>query len=147
MIERMPRWLVGLLLGGSTIVICTLANPAQAQLRRAYKGNLECGQTPATSLAIIVSAGSISADVPTYDIDGLLISPAMAGGSVDPAGVLRFGYTISSPKSELRAHYTVTLSGVGGTLTGTQVLTRATGGDSITRTCKGTVFEVELPKK
>ena len=86
-------------------------------------------------------------DAPTYGIDGLPISPAIAGGSVDLAGVLHFGYTISSPKGELRANYTVTLSAVGGTLTGTQVLTRATGGDSVTRTCKGTVFEVELPKK
>jgi hypothetical protein len=47
----------------------------------------------------------------------------------------------------LRANYTVILGAAGDTLTGTQVWTRATGGDSVTRTCKATVFEVELPKR
>src|SRR5215470_11245706 len=97
MIERMLRWLVGLLLGGSAVISCALPNTAQAQSldRRAYKGKLECEETPArTPLAIIVSDGMVTADAPTYDIDGLLISPIIAGGRVDSAGVLHFGHTV-----------------------------------------------------
>src|SRR5262249_54702051 len=125
MIEGIPRWLVGLLLGGSAVISCALASTAQAQsLRRAYKGNLECEETPArTSLAIIVDDGIVTADAPTYDMDGLLLSPIIAGGRVDSAGVLYFGYTVDVRKAVLRATYTVTLSAAGGTLTGTQVWT------------------------
>jgi hypothetical protein len=109
---------------------------------------LECEETPArTSLAIIVGDGIVTADAPTYDIDGLLISPIIAGGRVDSAGVMHFGYTVDLRKAVMRANYTVTFSAAGGTLTGTQVWTRATGGDSVTRTCTGTVFEVELSKQ
>jgi len=125
-IERMTRWLVGLLLGGSTIVTSALANSAQAQSldRRAYKGNLECEETPArTSLAIIVRDGMVTADAPTYDMDGLLISANIAAGRVDSAGVLHFGHTVFMRDAELRANYTVTLGAAGGTLTGTQVWT------------------------
>jgi hypothetical protein len=93
-----------------------------------------------------LSATVVTADTPTYDIDGLLIEPNLAAGTVDSAGVLYFGHTVYMRNAELRANYTVSLSAAGGTLTGTQVWTRATGGDSVTRTCKGTVFEVGLPK-
>src|SRR5215831_21127216 len=105
MIDKTPRWLVGLLLGGSGFVGCALANTAQAQsLRRAYKGNLECEGTPArTSLAIIVSDGIVTADAPTYDMDGLLHSANIAGGRVDSAGVLHFGHTVDMRKAVLRA--------------------------------------------
>jgi hypothetical protein len=72
----------------------------------------------------------VTADTPTYDIDGLLIEPNLAAGTVDSAGVLHFGHTVYMRNAELRANYTVSLSAAGGTLTGTQVWTRATGGDS-----------------
>jgi hypothetical protein len=41
--------------------------------------------------------------------------------------------------------YNGTLSATGGTLTGTQVLTRENIGDGGTRTCKVTFLKVELP--
>jgi len=150
MIATIPRWLVGLLLGGSTIVVSALADSAQAQSldRRALKGNLECENTPArTSLTIIVGDGRVTAVVPTYDINGVLIEPNLAGGSVDSAGNLHFGQTVYMPNAALRANYTVTLSAAGSILTGTQVWTETTGGRSVTRTCKGPVFKVGLPKQ
>ena len=133
-----------------------IGHSAQAQSldRRVYKGNLECEQTPAagksrTPLAIIVyNDGGISASADTYDIDGLrLIPAAMAAGTVDSAGVLHFAGTLWTRHEQLRANYTLTLNATGGTLTGTQVWTRATGGESVTRTCTGIVFEVEPPKR
>jgi hypothetical protein len=138
-----------IVLAGLASVTGALVTPAQAQsLDRAYKGNLECEGNPArTSLAIIVRNGNVTADAETYDIDGLLVAPNIAGGAVDSGGVLHFGHTVYMGKVELRANYKVTLGAAGGTLTGTQVWTRSTGGDGVTRTCTGAVFEVGLPKR
>lgn len=137
------------------LAIASIVHPAQPQSldRHAYKGNLECEQTPAagksrTPLVITVHNGSVTALADTYDIDGLrLIRAAIAGGTVDSAGTLHFGLTLFTHGAQLHADYTLTLSAAGGALTGTQVWTRATGGDSLTRACTGTVFEVGLPKK
>jgi len=38
MIEGIPRWLVGLLLGGSAVISCALASTAQAQSVRRAQG-------------------------------------------------------------------------------------------------------------
>lgn len=148
-----PRLLGLIALAESAIAF--IVHPAQPQSfdRRAYKGNLECEQTPAagrsrTPLAITVHNGRVTASADAYDIDGLhLISQAIAAGTVDSAGVLHFGLTLFTHDAQLRANYTLTLSAAAGTLTGTQVWTRATGGDSVTRTCTGSVFEVGLPKR
>jgi hypothetical protein len=148
-----PRLLRLIALAGSAIA--SIVQPAQPQSldRRDYKGNLECELTPAagksrTPLAITVHNGRVFASADAYDIDGLhLIPQAMAAGTVDSAGVLHFGGTLFTRDTQLRANYTLTLSAAGGTLTGTQVWTRATGGDSVTRTCTGSFFEVRLPKQ
>ena len=141
-------------IAGSVIAIGIWFNPAQPQsFDRAYKGSLECEKTPAagksrTSLGIIVRNGGVMASTDAYDIDGLrLIPAAMAAGTVDSAGVLHFAGTLWTRHEQLRANYTLTLNATGGTLTGTQVWTRSTGGDGVTRTCTGSVFEVGLPKR
>jgi hypothetical protein len=131
-------------------------HPAQPQSRdhRVYKGSLECERTPAagksrTPIAIIVyNDGGVFASADPYDIDGLrLIAATVAGGTVNSDGTLHFGVTVFMHGPQLHATYTVTLSAAGGTLTGTQVWTRETGGESVTRTCTGTVSEVGLPKQ
>jgi hypothetical protein len=62
----------------------------------------------------------------------------MAAGTVDAAGVLHLGHTAFTRDAEFRGNYTATLSGTGGTLTGTHVWARASGGD-VTRTYTGNV--------
>jgi hypothetical protein len=61
--------------------------------------------------------------------------------------MFHLGCAVYTRDAELHANYTGTLSAAGGTLTGTQVWTRSTGGGGVTRTCTGTVFEVGLPKQ
>jgi len=71
----------------------------------------------------------------------------MPAGTVDPNGVFRLGYTGYWSHYSIRGDYSGTLNATGGTLTGTQVLTREITGDGVTRTCKGTVVQVELSRQ
>ena len=119
----------------------------------AHKGSLECEQTPAgigslrTPLAIIVHNGTIVASAPIFDIDGRQeISAAVATGTVDADGVLHLAHTVSTRDATFHGDYTGTLNATGGTLTGTQVWTRAAGGGA-TRTCKGNVLKVGPPRR
>jgi hypothetical protein len=97
---------------------------------------------------MIVHHRSVDASTDVYDIDGLrLIGAVVVAGTVDSAGVLHFAGTVWTHRELLRANYTLTLSATGGTLTGTQVWTRDTGGESVTRTCTGIVSELEPPKR
>jgi hypothetical protein len=142
-------------MAGSVIAIGISFNPAQPQsFDRAYKGSMECDQIPTsagilrTTLTMTVRNGRVIASAPVFDIDGLhLITSAVAAGTLDAGGVFHLGYTISTRDAEFHGNYSGTLTATGGTLTGTQVWTQATGGESVTRTCTGIVFEVEPPKR
>jgi hypothetical protein len=125
-------------------------NPAQPQsFDRAYKGSLECEPLPPgrgtlrTTLTITVRDRNVTAVLSIFDVDGLHEVPlAMAGGTVDAAGVLHLGHTVYTSDAEFRGNYTATLSATGGTLAGTQVWTRTSGGE-VTRTCTGNVAEIK----
>jgi hypothetical protein len=144
------RTLALIVIAGSATAICALFNPAQPQsFDRAYKGSLECEQLPPgngtsrTPITITVRDGHGMAVTSIVGIDGLREDPlAMATGAVDAAGVLHLGHTVFTFDAEFRGNYTVTFSATGGTLTGTQVWTRESGGDG-TRTCTGAVFEIK----
>jgi hypothetical protein len=137
-------------------IIAIAASAGRAQPKSfdgAYKGSLECEQLTAgigvfrTPLSIIVRNGRVMALVPAFDIDGKHeLSPAMTAGTIDLDGVFRVGYTLYTRDASIGGDYSVTLNAAGGTLTGTQVLTREITGDGGTRTCKGTVVQVELPR-
>ena len=91
-----------------------------------------------------VCNGSVMA---MFDIDDLFTA-VPATGSVNASGVFHFGHRIFIRDTEVfRGEYNGTVNGAGGTLTGTQVLTRPTDKGSVSRTCKGTFFEIGLPKK
>lgn len=116
----------------------------------AYRGTLECEQRGVevfrSLLTMIIRNGLVTGGAPTLGIDGkeeLIPGP----GTVDPDGVFRFGYIFYAGDYTLRANYSGTLSDTGGTLTGTQVLTREATGDGGTRACKGTFLKVELPRQ
>jgi hypothetical protein len=143
---------VGLIaVAGLVIAIGTSPNPAHPQpIDHAYKGSLECEEMPAgnriprTSLTMTVRNGSVMA---MFDIDGLMTA-APATGPINATGVFHFGHRIFIRDAEVfHGEYNGTLNGAGGTLTGTQVLTRPTDRGSVTRTCTGTVFEVGSPKQ
>jgi hypothetical protein len=70
-----------------------------------------------------------------------------AAGTIDPDGAFRFGVSTYTEKFSFRGEYSGTLNDTGGTLAGTQVLSRQTTGDGRTRTCKGTFLKVELPRR
>jgi hypothetical protein len=100
-----------------------------------------------TPLSIIVRNGHVMALTPMFDIAGREEpAPAVAAGIVDPDGVFRLGYTVYTRDYTVRGDYSGTLNATGGTLTGTQVLTREITGDGATRICKGTFLQVELPR-
>jgi hypothetical protein len=50
-----------------------------------------------------------------------------------------------TPDAEFRGNYSGTLNATGGTLTGTQVWTRASGGGGVTRACTGALLEIKCP--
>jgi hypothetical protein len=116
----------------------------------AYKGTLECEQSGLgvlrSLLTIIIRNGLVTGGAPTLGIDGKEIL-SMGRGTVDPDGVFHFGYILYTRDYSLRADYSGTLNDTGGTLTGTQVLTREITGDVVTRTCEGTFLKVELPRQ
>lgn len=112
----------------------------------AYKGTLECewGGPEAfrSLLTIIIRDGSVTSSDGREELAGI-----PGRGTVDPDGVFRFGYILYARDYSVRADYSGMLSDTGGTLTGTQVLTRETTGDGGTRTCKGTFLKVEVPRR
>jgi hypothetical protein len=67
----------------------------------------------------------------------------MEGQGVDAGGVLDLGYTIFTRDAEFHGSYSGTLTATGGTLTGTQVWTRATSGESVTRTCTAPFWKLD----
>jgi hypothetical protein len=69
-------------------------------------------------------------------------SRVLASGTIGPDGVFRFRYTGHTGEYSFRGDYSGTLNAARGTLAGTEVFT----GDGGTRTCKGMVFQAELPK-
>ncbi len=111
-----------------------------------YKGTLECDQGGLevfrSLLTIAIRNGSITASDGREEL-----GPIPGRGTVDPGGVFRFGYIFYTRDYSLRADYSGTLNDTGGTLTGTQVLTRQITGDGGTRTCKGTFLKIELPRQ
>jgi hypothetical protein len=129
------------------------AEPVQpASLDGVYKGSMACERTTggvATfhgTLAITVRDGRhVMAATPTFDAEGrkqLLLG--WATGIVDPNGEFRVGFVAYMRDDTLHADYSGTISATGGTLTGTEVWTRATGED-VTRSCKGEFVRVERP--
>jgi hypothetical protein len=157
--SEMPKMTVRLLrsiaAAGSLIAIGALpAKPAQAQASdRMYKGSLECQPILAGSgifrmpLTISVRTNRALAMVfDVFDIDGKPdTSFAAAGGPVDENGAFHIAGTLFKGDSELRADYNGTLNAAGGTLTGTQIWTRPSGG-RVERTCAGVVSEVQTPR-
>jgi len=142
--------------GAAIAMGATPAGLARSQsFDRAYKGSMKCEQMPAgdgilrTPLAITVRNGRVVASAPMFDIDGRQeIWSAVATGTADVDGVLHFAYAVFTLDAEFHGHYTVTINAAGdGTLIGTQVGTRAIGGDVVTRKCTGTVFEVKSPRQ
>jgi hypothetical protein len=111
-----------------------------------YKGTLECQQDGLevfrSLLTIAIRNGSVTASDGREEL-----GPIPGSGTVDPDGVFRFGYILYARDYSLRADYSGTLNDTGGTLTGTQVLTREITGDVVTRTCEGTFLKVELPRQ
>jgi hypothetical protein len=119
----------------------------------AYKGSMDCEQVPSdnrifrTSLAIIVKDGKVHASMTMFDVDGKEeFLPEMAAGTVDADGALRFSDRTFTHRGNLQADYTGALNAAGGTLTGTQVWARTTG-ETVTRTCKGTVVAIRSQRQ
>jgi hypothetical protein len=83
-----------------------------------------------------------------FDIDGkeLFGAGAVAAGRMDADGAFHLGLIFYVGDATLHAEYTGSFNATGGTLTGTQVWSRATDGRNVTRTCKGTFVEVAPPK-
>jgi hypothetical protein len=127
-----------------------------------YKGSWECEQSGLgmlrTSLLLNVQEGGVFALASLFDIDGREMSEreaAMdvngdirfaldaAGGIVDAHGAFRLAGTLDTGNATFHSTYTGRFSGAGGTMTGTQVWRRASGGDSVSRTCNGTFVKVE----
>jgi hypothetical protein len=110
----------------------------------AYNGSLECERITAgvgnfrVPLSIIVRDGIV---VAAFEVEEHS-SPMQATGTVDPDGAFRFGFIAYTRDYSFRGDYSGTLSATGGRLTGTQVLAHGA-----IRACKGTVFQVELPKQ
>ncbi len=115
-----------------------------------YKGSLECEQMTAgggasrVPLSIFVRDGTVMA---LYDSDDRRTGPIMPAGRIDPHGVFRLGNTSYTSDRSIQRDYSGTINGSDGTLTDTQVLTRKITGDGGTRTCKGTLLRVELPRQ
>jgi hypothetical protein len=113
-----------------------------------YKGTLECDQGGLevfrSLLTILIRNGSVTGSDGREELGPF---PVPGSGTVDPDGVFRFGYMLYASDYSLRADHSGTLNDNGGTLTGTQVLTRQITGDGGTRTCKGTFLKVELPRQ
>lgn len=147
--ERMPFMQPKQQLAALTLLVVAMETTPglSSQLKSfdgAYKGNLECEPMTAgsgvfrTLLSIIIRDGSVMA---MFDAEEH-IGPMQAAGTVDPGGAFRFGVTVYTQQYTIRANYSGTLSAIGGTLSGTQV-----SANGSTRTCKGTVSQVELPKR
>lgn len=118
---------------------------SQQPFAGAYKGTLECTQTSdqathiSTQLVILIRNGRVSAS--TQEFTG-----AMTTGKIDENGALNLGTTVFTSDATWRINYTGTLNAAGGTLTGTQVLTRNSG-EIDTRTCEGTFTVVNEPAR
>jgi len=118
----------------------------------AYKGSLECEQSGFEAfrmpLVISIRDGRVIGGASILDIDGREVGPEQGFGTVNPDGTFNFRYILYVPGNySTHVDYSGTLDGTGGTLTGTQVLTPEITGDVVTRTCKGTFLQVELPKQ
>ncbi len=61
--------------------------------------------------------------------------------------MFRLRYIAYFPQYSIEGDYTGTLTATGGTLTGTQVMTREISGDGGIRTCKGTFPKVDVPRQ
>jgi len=116
----------------------------------AYKGSLECEQSGFEAfrmpLAISIREGRVTGGASILDIDGRQVGPELGFGTVNPDGTFNLGYILYTRNYSTHVSYSGTLEGTGGTLTGTQVLTREITGDVVTRTCKGTFLQVEPQK-
>ena len=78
-----------------------------------------------------------------FDLDGReQIWSAVASGAVDAEGRLQIGHTVYERGATFHAEYTGMLTATGGSLTGTQVWTRASAAEEITRTCTGILVRV-----
>jgi hypothetical protein len=142
-------------IAGSVIAIgAPPAGLAQQQsFDGAYKGSLECEQMPEdirnlrTPLAMIVRNGMVVASASMFDLDGRQeLADTVVTGTVNANGVFHLGVTVFARDASSHVDYTGTFNTTGGTLTGTQVWTRATAGDGgATRTCNGTFVKVTSP--
>jgi hypothetical protein len=115
-----------------------------------YKGSLECGELTAgvgpsrVPLSIMVRDGRVMAG---FNSDERPSTHTIAVGTIDPHGVFHLGTTVYTSNHSIHHDYSGTINGSGGTLTGTQVVTREIGGDGGARNCKGTFLRVEMPRQ
>ena len=129
----------------------TAGRPQPTSFDGAYKGSLECKQSRLEAfrmpLAIVIRDGRVTGGASTLDIDGRQVVPELGAGTVNPDGAFSLGYLLYTRDYSTHVYYSGTLDGTGGTLTGTQVLTREITGDVVTHTCKGTFIRVDLPRQ
>jgi hypothetical protein len=128
------------------------APPALAQQQSFdgfYKGSWECESMPSgvgfrMFLVVSVRRGSVLALVPMLDAEGKQEEPTggVAAGAIAADGTYRISGVVYAREATFRGDYTGTIDGTGGTMTGTQVWTFATNGDTVTRDCRGTVVKV-----
>jgi hypothetical protein len=144
------------LIAAGALVVAIDAPPAplaqQQSFDGAYTGSLECERAGEailrTPLAMIVRSGRVGASAPMFDIDGRQeLSDTTVLGTVSGQGALHLGLTVFMHDVSARVDYTGMLDATGGTLTGTQVWTRAAAGDgaTTTRTCTATFARVGSP--
>src|SRR5262245_4830239 len=127
-----------------------------------YKGTLECEQSGIgivrTELLVVVRDSNIFASASLFDIDGreksqreaardadgdFRLALEAAKGFVEADGAFRLADTVDTADATFHSAYTGTLSPTGGAMTGTHAWTRVPGGNSVSRSCKGTFVKVE----
>jgi len=139
-----------IVMAGSIIAIgAPIAGLAQQEaFDGAYKGSLDCEQTPTTtlrtSLAMTARNGRIIASLDLFDISGNreFISE-LATGTVRADGTFHMADTVYTRVATFQGAYTGAFSANGGIMTGTQVWTRVPPvGDGVTCFCYGTFVKV-----
>jgi len=127
----------------------------QPSVDGAYRGDLVCEHLPGTGgilrapLDIMVAGTAVLAARPVFNRDGsLVVGSEIMSGTLNSDGKVHLTSNWIAVGASFKGTYDGTITGSGGTLTGTQVWTRSpTNGGNASRACYGAYVKGPMPEQ